>query len=132
MVLSIGIVVDDAIVVLENVERIMHEERLRRREAAIKAMHEVSGPVIAIVLVLCAVFMPIAFLGGLAGELYRQFAVTIAIAVVISGIVALTLTPALCAIILSRHSRADPGASSAFNRGFAHASPAATWPGSAS
>src|SRR6267143_1004323 len=102
MVLAIGIVVDDAIVVLENVERIMHEEHLAAREAAIKAMREVSGPVIAIVLTLCAVFVPIAFLGGLAGELYRQFAVTIAIAVVLSGIVALTLTPSLCVLILKR------------------------------
>jgi len=102
MVLSIGIVVDDAIVVLENVERIMHEEKLHAREAAIIAMREVSGPVIAIVLVLAAVFVPIAFLGGLTGELYRQFAVTISIAVVISGFVALTLTPALCVMILKR------------------------------
>ena len=102
MVLAIGIVVDDAIVVLENVERIMREEHRSAREAAIKAMHEVTGPVIAIVLTLCAVFVPIAFLGGLTGELYRQFAVTIAIAVVISGLVALTLTPALCVLILKR------------------------------
>jgi hydrophobe/amphiphile efflux-1 (HAE1) family protein len=102
MVLAIGIVVDDAIVVLENVERIMHEEHLSARESAIKAMHEVTGPVVAIVLVLCAVFVPIAFLGGLTGELYRQFAVTIAIAVVISGVVALTLTPTLCVAILKR------------------------------
>src|SRR5947199_494896 len=102
MVLAIGIVVDDAIVVLENIERIMHEEHLAAREAAIKAMREVAGPVVAIVLVLCSVFVPIAFLGGLAGELYRQFAVTIAIAVVISGIVALTLTPSLCVLILKR------------------------------
>jgi multidrug efflux pump len=102
MVLAIGIVVDDAIVVLENVERIMHEMHLSARESAIKAMQEVTGPVIAIVLVLCAVFVPIAFLGGLTGELYRQFAVTLSIAVVISGIVALTLTPALCVLILKR------------------------------
>jgi HAE1 family hydrophobic/amphiphilic exporter-1/multidrug efflux pump len=102
MVLAIGIVVDDAIVVLENIERIMREEHLSAREAAIKAMHEVTGPVIAIVLTLCAVFVPIAFLGGLTGELYRQFAVTIAIAVVISGLVALTLTPSLCVLILKR------------------------------
>jgi hydrophobe/amphiphile efflux-1 (HAE1) family protein len=108
MVLAIGIVVDDAIVVLENIERIMHEEHLAAREAAVKAMTEVTGPVIAIVLVLCSVFVPIAFLGGLAGELYRQFAVTIAIAVVISGIVALTLTPSLCVLILKREHRA-PG-----------------------
>src|SRR5690606_5223089 len=75
MVLAIGIVVDDAIVVLENVERIMHEEKKSAYEAAVKAMQEVTGPVIAIVLVLIAVFVPIAFVGGLAGELYRQFAV---------------------------------------------------------
>jgi multidrug efflux pump len=100
MVLAIGIVVDDAIVVLENVERIMAAEGKGPREAAIQAMEEVSGPVIAIVLVLCAVFIPVSFLGGLAGELYRQFAVTIAVSVVISGIVALTLTPALCALLL--------------------------------
>ncbi len=102
MVLAIGIVVDDAIVVLENVERIMQEEHKEAREAAIKAMTEVTGPVIAIVLTLCAVFVPIAFLGGLTGELYRQFAVTIAIAVVLSGIIALTLTPSLCVLILKR------------------------------
>ena len=100
MVLAIGIVVDDAIVVLENVERLMNEEGMSPKDAAIEAMHEVTGPVIAIVLVLVAAFGPIAFLGGLAGELYRQFSVTISIAVVLSGIVALTLTPALCAILL--------------------------------
>jgi multidrug efflux pump len=71
-VLAIGIVVDDAIVVVENVERIMHEEHLPVREATIKAMDEVTGPVIAIVLVLSAVFLPVAFLGGLTGELYRS------------------------------------------------------------
>lgn len=102
MVLSIGIVVDDAIVVLENVERIMHEEHISARDAAIKAMQEVSGPVVAIVMVLCAVFVPIAFLGGLTGELFRQFAVTISIAVSLSGVVALVMTPALCVAILRR------------------------------
>jgi hydrophobe/amphiphile efflux-1 (HAE1) family protein len=100
MVLAIGIVVDDAIVVLENVERLMHEENMSPKDAAIEAMQEVTGPVIAIVLVLCAAFIPVAFLGGLAGELYRQFSVTITIAVVLSGVVALTLTPALCAVLL--------------------------------
>ncbi|WP_281171504.1 efflux RND transporter permease subunit [Inquilinus limosus] len=100
LILAIGIVVDDAIVVLENVERIMRTEKLPPKEAARKAMDEVSGPVIAIVLVLCAVFVPVAFMGGLAGEMYRQFAVTIAVSVIISGIVALTLTPALCGLIL--------------------------------
>src|SRR5438874_7345790 len=118
MVLAIGIVVDDAIVVLENIERIMHEEHLPARDAAIKAMREVAGPVIAIVLVLCSVFVPIAFLGGLAGELYRQFAVTIAIAVVISGIVALTLTPSLCVLILKREHKLPGGFFEWFNRGF--------------
>ena len=100
LVLAIGIVVDDAIVVLENVERIMTTEKLSPRKAAIKAMGEVTGPVVAIVLVLCAVFIPVAFMGGLVGEMYKQFAVTIAISVVLSGTVALTLTPALCALIL--------------------------------
>ena len=106
LVLAIGIVVDDAIVVLENVERIMTKEGLNAKDATAKAMTEVAGPVIAIVLVLCAVFIPVAFLGGLAGTMYRQFAVTIAVSVVISGIVALTLTPALCSVILSnKHTR---------------------------
>ena len=102
MVLAIGIVVDDAIVVLENVERLINEEDMSPREAAIEAMREVTSPVIAIMLVLVAAFGPIAFLGGLAGELYRQFSVTISIAVVLSGVVALTLTPALCALLLKR------------------------------
>jgi len=118
MVLSIGIVVDDAIVVLENVERIMREEGVSAREAAIKAMTEVTGPVVAIVLVLCAVFVPVAFLGGLTGELYRQFAITIAIAVVISGFVALTLTPSLCVLML-KNAHHQPGAFfRVFNRVF--------------
>ena len=105
MVLSIGIVVDDAIVVLENVERIMHEEGASARDAAIKAMQEVSGPVVAIVLVLCSVFVPIAFLGGLTGELFRQFAITISISVSLSGIVALTMTPALCVMLLKQEQK---------------------------
>src|SRR5436190_4119270 len=121
MVLAIGIVVDDAIVVLENVERIMHEEGLAPRDAAIKAMKEVTSPTIAIVLVLCAVFVPIAFLGGLTGELYRQFAVTISMAVVISGIVALTLTPSLCVIVLKPEKRRERGFFAWFNRGFGRA-----------
>ena len=119
LVLAIGIVVDDAIVVLENVERIMSTERKGPREAAIQAMEEVTGPVIAIVLVLCAVFIPVSFLGGLAGELYRQFAVTISISVIISGVVALTLTPALAALIL-KPVHGEPWAPfRTFNRGFA-------------
>jgi len=119
MVLAIGIVVDDAIVVLENVERIMREGHHSAREAAIKAMGEVTGPIIAMTLTMCAVFVPIAFLGGLTGELYRQFAVTIAIAVVISGVVALTLTPALCVLILKREHHRPGRFFQAFNRWFA-------------
>ncbi len=106
MVLAIGIVVDDAIVVLENVERIMSSEKLSPKKATAKAMDEVSGPVIAIVLVLCSVFIPCAFMSGLTGQMYKQFAVTIAVSVIISGLVALTLTPALCALLLKpTHSR---------------------------
>lgn len=100
MVLAIGIVVDDAIVVIENVERNMTVHKLDPKEAAKRAMDEVAGPVVAIVLVLCAVFVPVAFLGGITGQLYKQFAITIAISVVISGLVALTLSPALAAILL--------------------------------
>ena len=100
MVLAIGIVGDDAIVVLENVERLMSEEKLPPRQAAIKGMKEVQGAVIATTLVLVAVFVPVAFLGGIAGQLYKQFAVTVAVSVAISSIVALTLTPALCALLL--------------------------------
>ena len=118
MVLSIGIVVDDAIVVLENVERIMHEEGLSARDASIKAMGEVSGPVIAIVLVLCSVFVPIAFLGGLTGELFRQFAITISIAVSLSGVVALTMTPALCVLILKQEHKQTASFFLWFNRVF--------------
>jgi multidrug efflux pump len=121
MVLAIGIVVDDAIVVLENVERIMTEERLSPRDAAIKAMREVSGPVIA-------VFIPVGFLGGIAGQLYQQFAITIAVSVVISGLVALTLTPALCVVLLKQEhgerwrifrwfNRAFDGATNGYARG---------------
>ena len=106
VVLAIGIVVDDAIVVIENVERIMEEEKLPVREATIKAMSEVTGPVVAIVLVLCSVFIPIAFMGGFTGIMYQQFAVTIAVSVVLSGLVALTLTPALCVLLLKEKSSA--------------------------
>ena len=119
MVLSIGTVVDDAIIVLENIERLMEEEKLSPTKAAIKAMEQVSGAVVAIVLVLCAVFVPVAFLGGIAGELYRQFAVTVAVAVVISGVVALTLTPALCAILLKK-THGESAFFRSFNRGFSN------------
>jgi len=100
IVLATGIVVDDAIVVLENVERLMAEKKLSPKEAAIESMREVTGAIVAIELVLVSVFVPVAFLGGLAGKLYQQFAVTVATAVTISGLVALTLTPALCALLL--------------------------------
>ncbi len=117
MVLSIGIVVDDAIVVLENVERLMAERQLSPKDAAYEAMREVSGAVVAIVLVLSAVFIPVAFLGGIAGKLYQQFAVTVALAVVLSGVVALTLTPALCAVLL-KPGHHEPRAFRWFNRAF--------------
>lgn len=117
MILAIGIVVDDAIVVLENTERLMNEEGLSPLNAAIKSIAQVQAAVVAIVLVLCAVFVPVAFQGGIAGELYRQFAVTVAISVVISGVVALTLTPALCAMIL-QHNHHENAFFRRFNRGF--------------
>ena len=106
LVLAIGIVVDDAIVVIENVERIMDEEHLPPRQAADKAIRQVAGALVAIVLSLCAVFVPVAFISGITGAMYKEFALTIVIAVVISGLVALTLTPALCATLL-RHSAAE-------------------------
>jgi hydrophobe/amphiphile efflux-1 (HAE1) family protein len=118
MVLAIGIVVDDAIVVLENVERLMREQNMRPAQAAREAMREVSGAIVAIVLVLCSVFVPVAFLGGMAGLLYRQFAVTVSIAVVISGFVALTLTPVLCALFLHKEHKELP-MFRPFNDGFA-------------
>ena len=122
MVLAIGLVVDDAIVVIENVEHHM-ESGLTPVDATERAMDEVQGPVVAIAFVLAAVFVPVAFLGGMAGVLYRQFALTIAISMGLSAFVALSLTPALCAIILKPH---DPDAKKgildkffdAFNNGF--------------
>ncbi|MDR1007257.1 MAG: multidrug efflux RND transporter permease subunit [Campylobacteraceae bacterium] len=104
LVLAIGIVVDDAIIVIENIERIMRTRpEISVKDAAVQAMQEVTGPVIAIVLILCAVFIPVSFMGGFTGQMYQQFAVTIVISVVISGIVALTLTPSLCAVFLTKH-----------------------------
>ncbi len=118
MVLSIGIVVDDAIVVLENVERHMRAEHVDPKEATRRAMKEVSRPVIAIVLVLNAVFLPVAFLGGLVGEMYRQFAITIAVSVTISGFVALTLTPAMCGLMLRTGGEEPTGLLAKFDAGF--------------
>jgi hydrophobe/amphiphile efflux-1 (HAE1) family protein len=108
MVLGIGVVVDDAIVVVENVERVMAEEpNLSPKDATIKAMNQITGPVIAISLVLLSVFVPVAFIPGLSGTLFRQFAVTISISMLLSAIIALTLSPALCALFL-RHSGHRP------------------------
>ncbi len=118
IVLATGIVVDDAIVVLENVERLMAERKLTPRQAAIESMREVTGAIVAIELVLAAVFIPVAFLGGIAGKLYQQFAVTVVTAVTISGIIALTLTPALCALLL-KPQHAEHRIFRPFNLGFA-------------
>ncbi|MDR0356440.1 MAG: multidrug efflux RND transporter permease subunit [Deltaproteobacteria bacterium] len=101
LVLSVGIVVDDAIVVVENVERVMRDEGLGPREASIKAMGQITGAIVAIALVLLSVFVPVAFIPGLSGKLYQQFAVTISVSMLISAVNALTLSPALCAILLT-------------------------------
>ncbi len=116
LVLAIGIVVDDAIVVVENVERNI-EAGLSPRDATFKAMDEVSGPIIAIALVLTAVFIPIAFIGGLTGEFYRQFAVTIAISTLISAFNSLTLSPALAAVLLKPHGAKPDLATRILDRG---------------
>lgn len=101
LVLAIGIVVDDAIIVIENVERLLKEEKLPIKEAVTKAMEQVSGPIVATTLVLLAVFVPVGFMPGITGELYKQFSVTISFAVLISSVNALTLSPALCALLLN-------------------------------
>jgi len=108
MVLAIGLVVDDAIVVIENIERNIRELGLKGREAATHALAEVAGPVVATTLVLIAVFLPVSFLGGMTGQLYKQFAITIAISVTLSAIVALTLSPALAAILIQPAERQKP------------------------
>lgn len=123
MVLAIGIVVDDAIVVVEAVEHKMHALHLNAKEATYAAMQEVSGPVIAIALVLAAVFVPMAFVPGVTGQLYKQFALTVAVSTMFSALVALTLTPALCALMLKPKQHTDnPGLLdrffAAFNRQF--------------
>ncbi len=100
MVLAIGILVDDAIVVVENVERIMAEEGLSPREATVKAMQQVSGAIVGITLVLAAVFLPLAFMSGSVGVIYQQFSLSLAVSIMFSGFLALTLTPALCATLL--------------------------------
>jgi multidrug efflux pump len=109
MVMAIGILVDDAIVVIENVERIMAEERLPPYQATVKAMRQITGAVVGITLVLVSVFVPMAFFPGSTGGIYRQFAVTLAISIAFSALLALTLTPALCATLLRPHAPADAG-----------------------
>lgn len=104
LILAIGIVVDDAIVVVENVERIMNEEHLDPYTATKKAMQGLGSAIIATSLVLCAVFVPVSFLAGITGQLYRQFTITIAVSVLISTVVALTLSPAMCALLLRPNS----------------------------
>jgi len=117
LVLAIGIVVDDAIVVVENVERIIAEEGLSPREATAKAMEQITGPVIATTLVLLAVFVPTIFMPGITGRLYSQFAITISVAVVISSINALTLSPALCGLVLKPRTGGPKGLLAVFDRG---------------
>ena len=130
MVIAIGIVVDDAIVVLENTERLMREQGMSPFDAAKESVREVAGAIVAIVCVLVCVFLPVAFLGGIAGVLYRQFAVTVALSVILSGFVALTLTPTLCALMLKPHVAGDGGRLAwlvdGFGRGFRHV---AAWHG---
>ncbi|MDR6901256.1 efflux RND transporter permease subunit [Rhizobium miluonense] len=123
MVLAIGLLVDDAIVVVENVERVMEEEGLSPREATIKSMQEITGALIGIATVLSAVFIPMAFFSGSVGVIYRQFSVTIVSAMVLSVIVALILTPALCATILRKpkHGARERGVFGWFNRNFERA-----------
>ena len=101
MVLAIGILVDDAIVVVENVERIMAEEGLSAHDATVRAMRQISGAIMGITVVLVSVFVPMAFFDGAVGNIYRQFAVTLAVSIAFSAFLALSLTPALCATPVS-------------------------------
>ena len=119
IVLSIGLLVDDAIVVVENVERVMEEEKLPPKEATLKSMKEITSALIGIAVVLSAVFLPMAFFSGSAGVIYRQFSITIVAAMILSVIVALTLTPALCATLLKpNHGESKKGLGGWFNRNF--------------
>src|SRR5260370_11553803 len=102
-VLAIGVVVDDAIIVVEAVQHYIDEKGMSPKEATYYAMKDISGPVIAIALILAAVFVPVGFIPGLVGRLYQQFAITIAISVLISAFVALSLTPALCMLLFKEH-----------------------------
>jgi multidrug efflux pump len=116
LVLAIGMVVDDAIVVVENVERIMAKDHLDPKAATIKSMNEIGSSLVAVVLVMASVFVPAAFLPGTTGQLYKQFAITIVVSVSVSGFVALTLTPAMCAVLLRHSSPPSRGPFAWFNR----------------
>ncbi len=118
MILAIGIVVDDAIVVVEAVQHLIDHEHLSPKQATVKAMREISGPVVAIALILAAVFVPVGFIPGIVGRLYQQFAITIAISVLISAFVALSLTPALCVMLLRRSNTKSNNIIDKFFRGF--------------
>ena len=118
LVLAIGMVVDDAIVVVENVERIMAKEHVSAKKATLMAMEQISGALIAVVLVMASVFIPAAFLPGTTGQLYKQFAITIVISVAISGFVALTLSPAMCGILLKHSTPTQHGIMGYVNRFF--------------
>jgi len=120
MVLAVGLLVDDAIVVVENVERLMQERGIGPREATVLSMGEISGALVGIAMVLSAVFLPMAFFGGSTGVIYRQFSVTIVSAMVLSALVALVLTPALCATILKPAGHKESGSFAWFDRGFGH------------
>ncbi|MFO1311397.1 MAG: efflux RND transporter permease subunit [Burkholderiales bacterium] len=116
LVLAIGMVVDDAIVVVENVERNMHDNHLGPKEATIRSMGEIASSLVAVVLVMCSVFIPAAFLPGTTGQLYKQFAITIVVSVAVSGFVALTVTPAMCAVMLKHNPPPTKGPFAWFNR----------------
>ena len=120
LVLAIGMVVDDAIVVCENVERNMHQHHLEPKEATIKSMGEIASSLVAVVLVMCSVFIPAAFLPGTTGQLYKQFAITIVISVSVSGFIALTVTPAMCAVLLKHSPPPTRGPFAWFNRQVDH------------
>ncbi len=118
LVLAIGLLVDDAIVVVENIERVMHEKNLSAKEATIESMQEIQGAVIGITMVLTAVFIPMAFFSGSTGVIYRQFAITIVTAMILSALVALTITPAICATLLKPKEGKARGFFAKFNQGF--------------
>src|SRR5436309_4979678 len=118
LILAMGMVVDDAIVVVENVERNIAQHHLQPKEATIKSMEEIASSLVAVVLVMASVFIPAAFLPGTTGQLYKQFAITIVISVALSGFIALSLTPAMCAAMLKHREPATRGPFAWFNRQF--------------